>query len=347
MSEIARMLSERKLPALPGTRKEMLDILAKEEYGPIPPAPVGISVTPIENEITKCAGHATFGHYMLRADMGKFNVSFPIRTILPKKYPKGGMPCFVLINFVPEVPNWYLPAEEITDRGYGVISIYYNDVSDDCEDGYTTGIAPAMTAEYGPTSKISLWAWACSRALDYALSLDCIAKDKIAVVGHSRLGKTALWAGANDERFAAVLSNDSGCSGAAISRGKIGESIGAITDRFPYWSIAKYKEYKNNEYAAPFDQHFLLAAVAPRLLIVHSASEDDWADPTSEYLSCCAASEAWEKAGLKGFEHPDRLPAVNEVIGSADINYFCREGAHYLSRADWNAYMDLLDTKFR
>ncbi len=347
MNTTEKLLSERKLPKLPVTREEMLAILEREEYGPVPPAPEEVAAEALEPEIDKCAGHAVYGHYMLRVCMPSFRVSFPIRTLLPKKYPEGGAPCFVLINFRPEVPDWYLPAEEIIDRGYGVISIYYNDITNDREDGYTTGIAPVMRTVYGETSKISLWAWACSRALDYALTLPGIAKDKIAVIGHSRLGKTALWAGANDERFAAVISNDSGCSGAAISRGKIGESIARISTVFPYWSTDAYKAYADREYEAPFDQHFLLASVAPRLLIVHSASEDSWADPVSEYLSCCAAEEAWKRAGKPGFDHPDRLPEIGERIGTGSINYCLREGAHCLSRTDWVWYMDYLDTKFR
>lgn len=339
---IEELLKERKLPKLPATREEMLEILAKEEYGAIPPKPVKVTAAERATKKDQCAGHAVYAEYDLECDMGAFKVSFPLRCVFPKKVPDGGCPAFVFINFRPETPDWYMPAEELIDAGYAVLTVYYNDVSKDTNDGYVSGIAPAMIGAYGPTSKISLWAWACSRALDYALTRTDIDPEKIAVIGHSRLGKTALWAGANDERFAAVISNDSGCSGAAISRGKIGESIARICNVFPYWSVDAYKAYGDKEYEAPFDQHFLLAAIAPRKLIVHSASEDDWADPHSEYLGCCAASEAWEKQGKTGFVHPDRFAEIGENIGTGCVNYYLREGAHYLSRTDWVEYMRYL-----
>ena len=121
MNTTEKLLSERKLPKLPETREEMLTILEREEYGPVPPAPEEVTAEALEPEIDKCAGHAVYGHCMLRVRMPSFRVSFPIRTLLPKKYPEGGAPCFIFINFRPEVPDWYLPAEEIIDRGYGVM----------------------------------------------------------------------------------------------------------------------------------------------------------------------------------------------------------------------------------
>lgn len=342
MSKIDSLLAERRLPNLPKTREEMLAILAKEEYGPYPPAPKSLSAEPIVSPTSQCAGHATYEETLLKADMGSFIASFPVRCVIPKRKPAAGLPAFIFINFRQNVPDWYFPAEEIADNGFAVISLCYSDITRDADDGYSTGIAPDMQRAFGATSKISLWAWACSRALDWALARGDIDPMRVAVVGHSRLGKTSLWAGANDERFSCVISNDSGCSGAAISRGKIGESIARISSVFPHWSVAAYKAYAEREYEAPFDQHFLLAAVAPRKLYVASASEDSWADPNSEYLGCCAASEAWLSAGKTGFVHPDRLPETGERFADGDIAYHLREGAHYISRQDWLWYMEFL-----
>lgn len=340
---IEELLLERKLPKLPKTRAEMLDILAREEYGPIPPNPTSFDAKPLAlAKAEQCAGHVVYSEYQLTAHMDGFDASFPVRFLFPKEVPAKGAPAFVLINFRPNVPDWYLPAEEIVDNGFAVISIYYNDITTDQEDDYSSGIAPNMVRTYGQTSKISLWAWACSRTLDFALTREEIDPKRIAVIGHSRLGKTALWAGANDERFSCTISNDSGCSGAAISRGKIGESIKTITNVFPYWSVETYKTYGNREYEAPFDQHFLLASIAPRKLCVGSASEDAWADPNSEYLCCCAASEAWEREGKIGFIHPDRLPEPGDAFQNGSISYHQTRGAHYLGRADWFRYMDFL-----
>ncbi len=340
---IQELLNERKLPALK-TREEMLKMLAEEEYGFMPKKPVSISVEETNaGRNDQCAGHAEYREYTLTAQMEGYSVSFPIRCVFPTKLPEGGAPAFVYINFRPEVPDWYFPAEEIIDSGCAVASIYYNDVAMDAEDGFVSGISPEIFAHEGKTSTISLWAWACSRALDFLLTREDIDHSRIAVVGHSRLGKTALWAGANDERFAMVVSNDSGCSGAAISRGKIGESIERITRVFPRWfHSTNYAQYGDREFEAPFDQHFLLACVAPRKLAVGSASEDSWADPDSEYLGCCAASKMWEDMGLTGFVHPDRLPEIGDSLQEGNIAYHLREGAHYISRTDWQQYIRFL-----
>ncbi|MDO4741123.1 MAG: hypothetical protein Q4A66_10680 [Eubacteriales bacterium] len=341
---IKALLEERRLPALPGTREEMLDILAREEYGPVPPAPASMEILPIDTgrKSSQCAGHAAYEEYNLLSHMDGFDFSFPVRCIFPNKTPEAGAPAFVFINFRPEVPDWYFPAQEIADEGFAVISLYYNDVTMDEEDDFTSGVAPDMVRAYGPTGKISMWAWACSRALDFALTRKDVDPSRIAVIGHSRLGKTALWAGANDTRFSAVISNDSGCSGAAISRGKVGETIERITTVFPRWFNGEYKKYAEKEYEAAFDQHFLLAAIAPRKLCVGSASEDLWADPTSEYLGCCAVSHVWEEMGQPGFVHPDRLPVPGEAFQKGSISYHLTEGGHYLGRADWRRYMDFL-----
>ena len=340
-SFISALLDQRRLPALPGTREEMLRTLAEMEYGPVPPAPRRLTAEKL-SETSRCAGHAVEETYRLSAGMDGFTASFPIRFVYPVSAPGKGLPLFVFINFSREAPDWYYPANEIADAGFAVASLCYLDVTDDADDGYSTGIAPDMVRVYGPTGKISLWAWACMRALDWALERGGIDPDRVAVIGHSRLGKTALWAGANDERFTHVFSNDSGCSGAALSRGNTGETIEAITRRFPHWSADAYKAFAGKEDEAPFDQHWLLAAVAPRKLYAASASKDDWADPRGEYLSCCAASAAWERLGLKGFSHPDRLPEVGEVLREGCVGYHLREGAHYLDRWDWQRYMEFM-----
>lgn len=341
---IANLLKERKLPALPATREEMIEILAREEYGPVPPKPSSVDAVQrnLGGKYEHCSGRAVYYEYELTSHMDGFDFTFPVRCIFPKNVPEKGAPAFVFINFRPEVPDWYFPASEIADNGFAVISIYYNDVTKDEEDDFSSGVAPQIVKTYGPTGKISMWAWACSRALDFALTRDDIDPDRIAVVGHSRLGKTALWAGANDERFSTVISNDSGCSGAAISRGKEGETIERITRVFPRWFNDVYKNYSDREYEAGFDQHFLLASIAPRKLCVGTASEDTWADPVSEYLSCCAVSHVWEAAGKKGFVHPDRLPEIGDAFQEGSISFHLREGAHYLDRIDWHRYMDFM-----
>lgn len=179
--------------------------------------------------------------------------------------------------------------------------------------------------------------------MDYAYTLDCFDFNRAAVVGHSRLGKTALWAGALDERFTHVISNNSGCSGAAITRQKKGERIRDIIRVFSRWFCDNYQKYVDKEELLPFDQHFLVAAIAPRKVYVASAIEDEWADPVSEFLSCYAASEVYEKLGLKGFISSDRLPEAGEYFHEGNIGYHLRKGTHYLSREDWNLFMDYME----
>ena len=162
-----------------------------------------------------------------------------------------------------------------------------------------------------------------------------------AVIGHSRLGKTALLTGALDERFKFVIANNSGCSGDAITKEKKGEHIAKITEVFPFWFCENYKKYAD-ESLLTFDQHMLIAAVAPRHFLSGAAVEDTWADPESQLLSCHAASVVWDKLGHKGLIAPDRYAEVGEHFSDGNISYHLRSGRHYLSRYDWNVYMEYI-----
>ena len=193
--------------------------------------------------------------------------------------------------------------------------------------------------------KIGMWAFAASRLLDYLLTFDYVDRKRVGVMGHSRLGKTALWAGANDERFTHVFSNDSGCSGAAITRKKVGETFPRIADVFDYWfceNMQKISKDVETSESVCFDQHFLLAACAPRKVYVGSAQLDTWADPISEFLCCHAASPAWEILGETGFISPDRLPDAWDRFADGNIGYHLRPGEHFLSRHDWKRYVDFI-----
>ena len=187
--------------------------------------------------------------------------------------------------------------------------------------------------------KISLWAYMASICLDYLKSRDDIGK--IAVLGHSRLGKTALLASALDERFDLTCVNNSGSCGASVSRGKIdkNENITKITDTFPFWFTKEYFKYRDNEDMLPFDQHMLLSLVAPRPVMIGGAIEDVWADNEGQMLSCFLASPIWKLYGKDGFISENRLPLVGDHFLDGDICFHLREGTHFLSRYDWNVYM--------
>ncbi len=320
------------------------DMLERLEYGRIPKKPEHMNVRVDKIEKNYAAGKARLSRITLEFTNGDKSFSFPITTVIP--IGKKNIPAFVFINFRPEVPDKYLPSEEIADRGYAVFSFNYQDVTGDngsFKDAGAKFLSPGRRAKSSP-GKIAMWAWAAMRVMDYIESIDEIDKKNVAVIGHSRLGKTALVAGAFDKRFKYVISNDSGCSGAAITRGKIGETKSAITSVFPFWFCPKYCEPTPIE-ELPFDQHFLLALSVPRHVMVGSAEEDLWADPNSEFLSLAAIGEVYSLYGKKGLVHNDSYPVPKAEYLSGDAFYQLRKGTHYLSREDWNSYMDYIDSK--
>ncbi len=323
-------------------REEVFSVLESEIYGtPVPFREFRSEVT--ENNII-CAGKGIHTSVRLTFPEAE-NFSFPVEILRPDTNKK--VPVFVFLNFRPDIYDRYLPTEEIIDNSFAVARIYYKDITSDDGD-FSDGIAKYVTKdrENGTDcGKIAMWAWAASRVLDCLGTTNQFDMDNVAVMGHSRLGKTALLAGAYDERFKYVMSNDSGCSGAAITRNKVGETVDDICERFPYWFCKNYNKYRNKESEMPFDQHFLIALSAPRYVSVHSAAEDRWADPDSEYLACVAASEAYEILGEKGLVSPDRLPVVGDDFTKGSIGYSVRSGTHFLSRWDWNKYMNFIREK--
>lgn len=328
-------------------RKEILTLLCSEEYGFLPRSSGELSFEMLEEDQRYCAGKATLRKVLLTAQFGDRSFSFPFYASIPKG--EGKHPFFVLLNFRDNVPDLYFPAEEIVDNGFAVLSFCYKDVTSD-DANFADGVAGVMYDGHvrgdHDCGKIAMWSWAASRVMDYAETLPSLDVTKAFVIGHSRLGKTALLTGALDTRFACAISNNSGCSGAAITREKQGERIKDICGRFPYWFCEHYKTYIENEAKMPFDQHFLLAAIAPRKVYVASAKEDLWADPDSEFLACVAASEVYEKLGLAGFVHKERLPEAGDKFHDGDIGYHLRDGLHYLSREDWLHYMAYLKKHF-
>lgn len=332
-------------------RKEIIDILLEEEYGFIPKRHDKIDWEIVEENIEYCAGKVTLRKINATVYFNENNFTFPIYSTIPNSSKK--LPFFVFLNFDSIIPHKYFPAEEICDRGYAVLSIGYREVAEDeifqPDPRYRDEIKKIFYADdkrkCNDAGKLAIWAWAASRVMDYAETLDCLDFSCANVIGHSRLGKTALLAGALDERFTCAISNDSGTSGAAITKMKTGENIRDIAGRRPYWYCENYLKYIDNEDSLPFDQHFLVAAMAPRKVYIASAEEDSWSDPDSEFLSAYAANEVYEKLGIRGLVAPDRFPVAGDVFHDGNIGYHLRKGKHYFSREDWNIIMDYLDSK--
>ncbi|MEK0316546.1 glucuronyl esterase domain-containing protein [Cohnella sp. 56] len=245
-----------------------------------------------------------------------------------------------------DTPFW--PADRIVARGYAAAVLDVEEVDPDFDDGFRNGVHglfDRFEGEERPAdawATIAAWAWGAGRAMDYFESDPDIDASRVAVVGHSRGGKAALWAGAVDERFAFVVSNESGCTGAAISRGKRGETIRDINAQFPHWFSANYHAFAGREEELPVDQHMLVAAIAPRPVYVASATEDEWADPSAEFASLIHAAPVYRLYGYRGlqdapFPDPD-TPLFGERMG-----YHLRTGVHDLTVYDWDRFMDFAD----
>lgn len=339
-------------------KAEMKELLEDYSYGIMPPPPSS-PVIPMEvkGEVLseenpeRFAGKVKEEKIMLSFSTFKGECKIPFTLLVPKDKEK--MPVFVNLMFDREIPNRFYPASEIADRGYAVAAVCYKDIVNDnlCGD-FSDGIALTFGTtknrfgnEWG---KVGMWAYGASRILDYLLTRSDIDAEKAIVIGHSRLGKTALWAGACDERFWGVVSNNSGYGGAATSKFGEGENV----DGFMYhgsWDFycENFKKFLGKENEKPYDQSFLLAMIAPRYLCVGSADEDIGADHKSEFLTTAWASQAWELLGEKGLVTEDRMPFCGERLYDGKVGYHLRKGLHCLSREDWNNYMDFFDAKLK
>lgn len=330
------------------SKEEMLDLLLREEYGYLPPKPDNIEWSESVVAENFCAGKARQKRVDITVSLYEEKFTFSVLTAIPKK--EGKHPFFIHISFKNEETDKYMPVEEIIDRGFAVLSFCYKDVTSDDGD-FNDGLAGVITRHEprGATTpgKIAMWAWAAHRVLDYAYTVDALDKEYAVVCGHSRLGKTALLAAANDGRFKFAYSNNSGCSGAALSRGTKGETIKDICRVFPFWFCENYRKYADSEENMPFDQHWLMASIAPRYVYVASAEEDAWADPKCEFLTCVAVSSEYEKYGVTGFVCDDRLPVADDVYHEGSVGYHLRHGTHYFSREDWNKAIDFVRSKMK
>jgi hypothetical protein len=239
------------------------------------------------------------------------------------------------------------PIETILRRGYAVVTACYHDIAPDHIDQWHSGVYQLWKHEEGDaaTGAIGLWAWGLSRMMDWIAQQESLDAGRVAVHGHSRLGKTALWAGANDERFAIVISNDSGCNGAALARRKFGETFEVMARMLSHWFCPKFQEFSEREEFLPVDQHQLLALMAPRPVYVASAQEDLWADPRGEWLSLYHAQPVFQLFGLQVLAEQE-MPAI-ESPRVAHCGYHIRSGKHDINDYDWAQFLNFADKHWR
>ena len=363
-------------------RPEVLSLFEEEVFGRSPGKPKAMRFEVVEEAKEALGGKATRKQVVIHLGKGKKALTVNLLVYLPRKA-KGPAAGFLTINFMgnhtvnadpairiptswvrngngvknnkamaegrgSRASRWAIDA--IIDRGYAFATVYYGDIDPDFDDGYENGVHPLFPPK-DPTKRkptdwasIAGWAWGLSRCLDYLETDSAVDAKRIAVMGHSRLGKTSLWAGAWDERFALVISNNSGCGGAALSRRKFGETVKRINTSFPHWFCENYKKYNDKEGECPVDQHMLIALSAPRPVYVASAEGDRWADPKGEFLSALGAEPVYQLFGHK-FGVVKQPPVDQPVHGR--IGYHVRTGKHDVTSYDWRQYLDFADKHLR
>ena len=337
----------------PARRAEILELFRANVYGRSPSKPEHVAFSVVEENPKAMDGTATLRRIAIASRQAAKTHRFELTLFLPNKRTTPA-PVFLLINNRPvsntdptrKEKSGFWPAEQIIARGYGIAAFHYAELAPDDAKTYRDGVMKFFDEAGGSTKNtwgaLAAWGWGASRAMDYFETDPRVDKAHVAVIGHSRGGKAALWAGAEDQRFAMVISNDSGEGGAALSRRNFGETIERINTSFPYWFTATYKTFNGRAAELPVDQHMLLALVAPRALYVASADEDLWADPRGEFLSLAASSPAFALWGDPPIRDAD-MPPVDTPLISVRRGYHIRTGGHNLTPYDWDRYADFAD----
>lgn len=333
-------------------RQEILELFRENVYGRVPETPYTQNFRVVRENRNAMDGAATLREVDIEISSEGRSLTIRLSLFVPNNA-GGKVPAFLLINNrgteqadpSRAIKNEFWPAEEIISRSYAAAVFQNSDVDPDNFDDFKNGIHGILDRgerKGDSWGTIAAWAWGASRCMDYLVTDSSIDPARVAVIGHSRGGKTALWAAAEDRRFAMAVSNESGCGGAALARRKFGETVETINRAFPHWFCKNYLQWGNNEDAMPVDMHMLMALIAPRAVYVTSASEDLWADPRGSYLSLYHSLPVFRLFDDKTILD-EGMPPLNTPVSSGNTAYHVRDGVHNLLLKDWNWIMDFAD----
>ncbi|WP_246150867.1 glucuronyl esterase domain-containing protein [Adhaeribacter aerolatus] len=329
-------------------RPEVLTLFENNIYGQMPKTFDNLTYK-VTNEVKDAMnGKAHLKEVTITVTKGNKSADIHLVLFTPN-HVKKPVPAFLLINNrgkentdpTRATKSEFWPAETVIESGYAVAAFHVSDGAPDNKNTYQDGILrlyPEQLETDNGMKAIGAWAWTASRVLDYFQKDKNIDAKKVFVVGHSRGGKAALWAGVQDQRFAMVFSNCSGNTGAALARRRFGETITRINTSFPHWFTNNYKKYNDNEAALPVDQHMLIALIAPRPVYATNATKDLWADPKGTYLSLINAQPVYALYKKPSGLSPEP-PAINTAIINSILGYHNREGIHNLTTFDWQNFI--------
>ncbi len=337
-------------------RPEILKLFEDHVYGQVPKDFDKIRFRVTNQDKKAMEGRATLKEVDITVTRNKQSVTIHLKMFTPNHIKKP-VPMFLVINHrgmrtmdvTRENKDGFWPAELVIEAGYGISGFDVIDVSPDngerFRDGVISKLYPEQMEPGNGMAGLGAWGWGASRVIDYFEKDRSVDAGKIISVGHSRGGKSSLWLGAQDQRVAITVSNESGNSGAALSRRNFGETVARITTKFFYWFCPNYAEYGDNEDNLPVDQHMLIAMMAPRAVYIASAAEDLWADPKGMYLGLSAAQPVFSLYGLEtGLS--EVIPPVNEQIIKSHMGFHNREGKHNMTPYDWQQFIRFANEYF-